>query len=66
MLIKILKSSEDKNATMSKNHKAHKVDESSEGDHPSKYEQTHKLTLIYSDIPKKVIIENSENCRNKV
>ena len=60
MLIKILKSSEDKNATMSKNHKAHKVDESSEGD------QTHKLTLIYSDIPKKVIMENSENCRNKV
>lgn len=65
MLIKILKSSEDKNTTMSKNHRADKVDESSEGDHPSKCEQTHKLRLIYSDIPKKVIIENSENCRNK-
>lgn len=61
----MLKSSEDKNATMSKNHRVHKVDEFSEGDHPSKYQQTLKLILIYSDIPKKVIIVNSENCRNK-
>ena len=29
---------------------AHKV-ESSEGGYPNKYEQTHKLMLIFSDVP---------------
>ena len=33
--------------------------ESSGGDRPSKYEQTHKLMLICSDGPKKAIRENS-------
>ena len=37
----------------------HKV-ESSEGDFPSKYEQTHKLMLICSDVSKKAITENSK------
>ena len=37
----------------------HKV-ESSEGDFLSKYERTHKLILIYSDVSKKAITENAK------
>ena len=34
--------------------------ESFEGDHSSKYKQTHNLMLIYSDALKKAITENSK------
>ena len=38
---------------------AHKA-ESSEGERPSKCEQTQKLMLICSDVPKKATTENSK------
>lgn len=54
MLKKILKSNKDK---MSAILLVHRV-KSSEGDRPSKYEQTHKLMLIWSNVPKKAITED--------
>ena len=56
MLKKILKSNKDK---MSAILLVHRV-KSSEGDGPSKYEQTHKLMLICDGVPKRAIIENSK------
>ena len=56
MLIKTLKSSNDKMSTILPVHKA----ESSEGDSSGKYRRTHKLILVCSNVPKKAITENSK------
>ena len=59
-MVNMLKFNKREIVTMSGILIAHKV-ESSEGDRPSKYEQTHKLMLICSDVPKKAITENSKS-----